>query len=230
MINLRTRCKMRFQTSTLVGLARLLILLLLSHACASVSLKDKQQTLCPQCKDPSRYVRLHAWGGGRQDVPVKIAHPFQLSPQDWTRVLEDIRVQTSSEGFLFFQTKGFTSHAFTPEETDYLSTALSKAFAQAQPSQLVVFGLSSVRSHNLVEVTTGGWYVEGTHIHLLLANYRQSVTMPNVLERLWRNPLVSSIPPVFDLLPREHQKLEKAVKIPGGLIKSDIPDLSIDYK
>lgn len=219
---------MRFQISTLVGLARFLMLLLFIHACASTSLIEKQQSLCPKCKDPHRYVRVHAWPGGQQGI--QITHSFHLTSQDWARVLNNIHVQNSSTGFLFFETKGSVSQAFTPDEVDYLSTTLSKAFAQTQPDQLVVFGLSRVRSHDLIEVTTGGWYAKGAYIHLLLANYRQSVTMPNILERLWRNPLVSGITPVFDLVPGEQQKLGTSTKSLNGLIKSDIPDLSIDYK
>ena len=221
---------MRYKISTLAGLARFLMLLLFSHACASVGLTEKQQALCPKCKDPRRYVRMLAWPGAQQDIPIQIAHPFNLSSQDWTRALNDIRVQTLNEGFLFFKTKGSTSQAFTPDEVDYLSTTLSKILAQAQPDQLVIFALSRVKSRDLIEVTTGGWYVEGPHIHLLLANYRQSVTMPNVLERLWRNPLFSGVTPVFDLVPGDNQKLGTSTKSLGGLIKSPIPDLAIEYK
>ena len=79
-------------------------------------------------------------------------------------------------------------------------------------------------------MTTGGWYVEGTRIHLLLANHRYSVALPNILERLWRNPLVSGPSPIFEIVPGEHQKLRTSKKFLGGLIKSDIPDLSIDYQ
>lgn len=208
------------------------LLILLSHACAAPTLTSKQQSLCPKCKEPHRFVRMQiSPGDSQQGSKVRFAHPFRLKSQDWVRLLNDIRVRSSSEGLFFFENKGTVTQAFTADEIQYLSAILSKAFAQVPADKWIMFGLSRVRSPQIIEVTTGGWYVEGTRIHLLLANYRLSVTMPNVLERLWLNPLLPDVPSSFGLVAGEHQKLGTTERfLNAGAFNSDIPDLAIDYK
>ena len=67
---------------------------------------------------------------------------------------------------------------------------LSKAFAQAQTDEWVVFGLTRSGSQRLTELTTGGWYVDGSLPHIVLANYRKAVTMPSTRQLLGSAPCV----------------------------------------
>ena len=67
---------------------------------------------------------------------------------------------------------------------------LSKAFAQAQTDEWVVIGLTRSDSQRLTELTTGGEYVDGSLLHIVLANDRKAVTMPNTRQLLGSAPCV----------------------------------------
>jgi len=104
-------------------------------------------------------------------------------------LLGTLRIQRQAEGLLFRDPPGPVLPALTPEDISYLSVALSKAFAQAQPHEMVVFGLSHLNAYQMTELTTGGWFVDGPSMHVVLPNYRQVVTMPGTRWLLWEHPL-----------------------------------------
>ena len=184
---------------------------------------------CVNCGKPKQFARSHGLGSSDQGK-INFAHPLILSAEDWARILEAIHIKSENPALLFFSTKGAVTQAFSPDEIDYLSKVLSKAFAQIQPNKLVVFGLSKIRPQDQTEVTTGGWFAEGTHLHLLLANYKLPVAKPDVTELLWRDPLYNNAPQYYNLVPGEYQTLRTAGKLLGSAMKSDIPNLSIEYK
>ena len=122
-------------------------------------------------------------------VSQRFTHPFTLSLEDWTSILAELHVQRQAEGLLDPVPEGPVMAAFTEEEVRYLSVTLSKAFAQAQPHEWVVFGLSRATPRGLTELTTGGGYVAGPSLHVALVNYRKIVTMPRTRQLLWKRPL-----------------------------------------
>jgi hypothetical protein len=128
---------------------------------------------------------------------------------------------------LFTLPKGPITDAWLPDEVDYLSRTLSLAFAQAQPTEWVVFGLSRPGAPDVSEIATGGWFVEGTHLHLLLANYRYAVTAPNIRELAWENPLSSQVN-LYELVPGNHQTVIQNKE--GGLLRATGSEISIAYQ
>ncbi len=203
--------------------------LLLSSSADGSTLLDKQQSLCSGCKEPYHFIRFKTLPDViSRSKNLRFTHPFNLKSQDWTQILNSIHVQSVGTGLLFTELKGVASLAFTPDEIDYLAKTLSQAFAQVPANKVVTFGLSRVKSPHIIDITTGGWYIEGTRIHLILANYRQSLTMPNILERIWRNPLVASSPPDFDFVVGENQVSRQVNSV--GFLKSDLPEVAIEYK
>lgn len=184
---------------------------------------------CADCKNAGRFARLQSPLGLPQGAKVRFSHPLDLKPEQWVAILSSIRVQSES-GFLpFFTAKSSPTPAFNPDEISYLGAALSKNFAQAQPDKWTTFYLSRSRSPEVTEVVTGAWFVGGTRLHLLLANYRQAVTLPNILGRLRKDPLFVNVPPVYALVPGKHQTLEEKRGHLGRILKSEVQDLSIDY-
>lgn len=185
---------------------------------------------CADCKNAGHFARLQAPLGLPQGAKVGFSHPLDLKPEKWADILSSIRVQ-SEGGFLpFFTNKSSPAPAFDPDEISYLGAALSKSFAQAQPDKWVAFYLGRARSPEVTEVVTGAWFVGGTRLHLLLANYRLAVTMPNILDQLRKDPLFVNVPPVYALVPGKHQTLEEKRGLLGRILKSEVQDLSIDYK
>ncbi len=79
------------------------------------------------------------------------------SAEQWKPILRSIHVQKRDQGVFFFSApNGPTLPAFTPGEVDYLSETLTRAFAQAQPSEVVVFGLTSPKTQEIDRNHDGG--------------------------------------------------------------------------
>lgn len=184
---------------------------------------------CGQCEEADRFVRLQAGtADGRAGNSQRFTHPFTLSPEDWRSILTTLRVQRQAEGLLLPIPQGPVIAAFTEEDITYLSVTLSKAFAQAQPGEWVVFGLSRATSQGLTELTTGGWYLEGPSLHVVLANYRKVVTMPGTRQLLWERPLRSDAGPLYDLVPASHQAI---LPDPSSSLLANAPsELTIAYQ
>lgn len=185
--------------------------------------------VCGECEEQDRFVRLQGSSAGlRQDRLPNFSHPIKLRPEDWKIILSSLRVRREGEPVvLFSMPKGPISDALTQDEIEYLSRTLSLAFAQAQPTEWVVFGLSRSRAPEVSEITSGGWFMEGTHLHLFLANYRFAVTAPNIRELVWENPLSSQVN-LYEFVPGDHQTVIQVKE--GGLLRSPANELSIAYQ
>jgi hypothetical protein len=69
--------------------------------------------------------------------------------------------------------------------------------------------------------------MEGSSLHLLLANYRYAVTSPNMRELVWENPLSSQVN-LYELSPGDHQTMIQDKE--GKLWRSTGSELSIAYQ
>jgi len=160
------------------------------------------------CEEHDRFVRLQVGvDQASEHKRAHYSHPLLLDPVDWAQLLQRIRVQSRSEGFLFGSTKGPIVEAFTDEEIQFFSTALSKAFAEARAEEVVVFGIARSRTPEFTEITTGSWFVTENSLHLVLANYRTAVTLPGIRTLLWAEPLRSQPGLLYELVPGEYQTL-----------------------
>lgn len=187
--------------------------------------------VCGACEEADRFVRLQGpSAGSRPDRSPTFSHPVTLHPEDWQVILSSLRVRRQGTPLLmFFLPKVLVSEAaLTQEEVDYLSRTLSQAFAQAQPTEWVVFGLRRSGAPEVSEITTGGLFMEGAQLHVLLANYRYAVTAPTIQELVWENPLSSQIN-AYELVPGDHQALIQVEK--QGMLRRAAPtELSIAYQ
>lgn len=183
---------------------------------------------CGNCEEQDRIIRLQP--APHQNGGPGYTHPFFLSPEDWKVILKSVRVQKQTQGFLFFKTTEPVEPAFTDDEIEYLSTVLSRVFQQAPPDARVVFALTRHPRTDLTEVTSGGWYVNGPSLHMVLANYRYAVTMSTVREILWQDPMWSEAGPFYDLVPGEHETVREEEGSSRGLLSPTLPTLSIEYK
>ena len=186
---------------------------------------------CGQCEEADRFVRLQSVEvDDRPAGTQRFTHPFTLSPEDWKSILKELHVQRQAEGLLLSVPQGPMLSAFTEEETTYLSMTLSKAFAHAQPNEWVVFGLSRTTSQGLTELTTGGWYLEGASLHLVLANYRKVITMPSTRQLLWERPLRPDAGPSYDLVGGNHLAIVEDSGSMFRLLSSAPSELAIAYQ
>lgn len=190
---------------------------------------------CDQCEATDRFVRFQQASEESRGVSSRqFTHPLVLAPGEWTTLLASLYVQRQAEGILFRDPPGPVIPAFTAEEIGYLSTTLSQAFAQAQPHEWVVFGLSRLNSHKMTEVTTGGWFLDGPSLHLILANYQKVVTMPGTRQLLWERPLRPDAGPHYDLVAGHSQTIVQTstrdAGVWSGLFSSSPSELSISYQ
>ena len=189
----------------------MLMVAVLAVACSIGAAGPATRMVCGMCEGPDRFVRLQASTSDRHvESSQPFSHPFQWSDEQWKPILRSIHVQKRNQGILFFSApNGPTLPAFTPAEVDYLSETLMRAFAQAQPSEVVVFGLTSQKTQEIAEITTGAWYVKDTQLHLILGNYREVFTMSNVRELLWQDPLHMIAGALYEFVPGPYQSLHR---------------------
>jgi hypothetical protein len=200
-------------------------------AAASLGTGPATRVACGLCEQPDRFVRLQTISTDSRPVSSQgFTHPFALSPEDWISILSELHVQRQAEGLLIPVPPGPVLSAFTEEEVSYLSVTLSKAFAQAQPNEWVVFGLSRSTPQGLTELTTGGGYVEGPSLHVVLANYRKAVTMPSTRQLLWERPMRPDAGPAYDLVAGNHQTIVRESGFMPSLLSSAPSELAIAYQ
>jgi hypothetical protein len=205
-----------------------LTLSLLGQACVQPSPVVSKS---PQ-EEPPRFVRVEArYGAANPSGLTRFNHPFELSEKEWTRLLESVWVRHEPGFFTFAFQDEAPIPAVTVDDITFLSKWLGKAFTRAHPDEWVVFGLSQARSADITELTTGGWFVEGERLHLMLANYRYAVTMSSVRKRLWDDPLQSMGSRTYTFAPGDYQS---ATLVGGGFVGdlrgTTILQLAIDYK
>lgn len=198
--------------------------------CASADLLSRPA--CGNCDSDYRFVRLQSADNAvRGNDGRGFTHPFTLDRDEWARLLSSIHVRHLRQGVFSAAPEGPLLPMLDAEEIDYLADALSKAFARANERERVVFGLSRSMSPGMTEVTTGGWHRQGQSLHLVLANYRLAITMPNVRERLWTTPLFSSGAPSYQVVSEDYRTVAEQDSSQGASIFGvTVPDLAIDYK
>ncbi len=194
--------------------------------CAADARSDRM--VCAVCEEPDRFVRI-------QPAPVEellserrvLAHPLRLSEKEWEALLRSIHVQGLRRPLFAPLDKGPVEAGFHDDEAKYLSETLARACAEVTPEEWVIFALRRASQAGLAEFTSGAWYVVGARVHLRLANYRVTVTLPGLQKAIWENPTRPQGDVFYELVPGEHQRLvSQPYTSPFG---STSPDLAIDY-
>jgi|CXWL01.1.fsa_nt_gi hypothetical protein len=212
-----------------VGVCLIVATLLLTGGADAIA-APATRIACGQCEEADRFVRLQAVTSADRPVSSRtFTHPFLLPPADWTSILKELHIQHQAERLFASDPQEPILSVFTEEEIDYLSVTLSKAFAQAQPNEWVVFGLNRERSRGLSKLTTGGWYLDGPDLHFVLANYRVSVTMSNMHQLLWEQPLHPDSDSSYSLIAGTQQTIVRAPKSALSLFTSSPLHLAIVY-
>ena len=209
----------------------MLMMAVLAVAC-SLGAVPASRVVCGMCEEADRFVRLQVSTRDRHAESTQpFSHPFRWSAEQWKPILRSIHVQKRGQGVLFFPgPNGPALPAFTPAEVDYLSETLTRAFAQAQPSEVVVFGLTSPKTQEIAEITTGAWFVKDTQLHLILGNYREAFTMSSVRELLWQDPLHMIAGALYEFVPGPYQSLPQEDNGLGTFLIPEAPQLALTYQ
>lgn len=190
---------------------------------------DRSVLLADEAQE--RFVRLELrTEDSRWEGVTQFSHPLHLSPAEWARLLSSIRIQSRKDSFIFTPAKDPPTRAFAPEEIDYLSRTFSDAFARATPAEWVSFSVSRVLPSGVDEVTTGGLFVRGERLHLVLANYRQSVTKSAVREQLWTAPLRTLSAPFYEVVEEQYRTVVHETGLFKWLPRRAGPEIIIEYQ
>jgi hypothetical protein len=139
-----------------------LIGLLVAAGCATpppiVSYEDEQLSI--------RLYRDRRAAGGH-------AHPILIPPGQFARVLTNLTVSDRQDFLInIFKHSEGERRVFSGAEARLLASLLSKALGEASPSQLVTFHWRLPDVDHVAVVTSGGLFVEGPRLVVMLANYR----------------------------------------------------------
>ena len=101
-------------------------------------------------------------------------HPAYLSPEHMAALLGGIVFEEPWAKLPLYDDLSQPRHhqAFTEPEITLFAPLLATALGKATPEEIVTFYRSATRSGTQREITSGGLYVQGEELHLLLANYR----------------------------------------------------------
>lgn len=123
--------------------------------------------------DPTRFVRLeidHTVGGNH-------SHPANITTDEMTAVLSSVMIDEPTR---LIQSLPFTSKdeepprhpAFNAAEINFFAPLLSKGLGTATPAEIVTFYQATQQTSIVRNITSGGAFIDGDELHLILGNYR----------------------------------------------------------
>lgn len=118
---------------------------------------------------PAAFVRLEA-----DSADPRHTHPFSITAEQMAVMLSGITVEEPWAKLpIYDDTSQPHRHpAFTEKEVTFFSPLLTVALSKATPEEVVTFYQSRYLSGTSREVTSGGLFVQGEELHIILANYR----------------------------------------------------------
>lgn len=164
-------------------------------------------------EDPVNYVRLEEDRGYLVEWPPSHnSHPAVLGPEVLRPLLQGLVIQ---EHRIWLQRwiAGDAPYqaAFQDQEIAILSVQLAEALAQAKPNERVTFYLSEPQTSTKRVVTSGGLYMKGTELHLILGNWQIVYGIPTygmIYDR--RYPMRPTAAKGFDLFFQPHEAMRRA--------------------
>ena len=177
-----------------------------------------------------RYVILERRAGAQpSEMSDGSIQPPAMTESDWERILGDIYVRPRASFFSMGKGDWEPVPAFVETDRRYLAKSLSEVFVKARPEEIALFYLSHGREPGVIEITSGGWYLHDSQIRLIMANYRQAVTMAFIEEKIRIDPLSPAGHSFYDIVPRPHQALHRGPG-PIDMLFPQVPELVIDER
>lgn len=169
-------------------------------------------------EDPANYVRLEEDTGVLAEwTPSHHAHPITIEPGQVREILSGLKVREHRIALQrWIQGEAELVPAFTDEELAMLSVQISEALAEAKYNERVTFYLSQPQTFSRRIITTGGLYVHGTELHILLGNWRILYGIPAygmIYDR--RYPMRPTAAKGFDLI---FQPSEAVIPVKSSLL------------
>lgn len=126
----------------------------------------------PIYNSPSRFVRLEV------DPTVNVnrghSHPARVTTDEMTAVLSGVMIEEPTRLITFFDKEQEPPRhpAFNAEEVGFLAPLLVKGFGMATSEEVVTFYQTRQETAIVRKVTSGGLFIDGEELHIVLSNYR----------------------------------------------------------
>ena len=138
--------------------------------------------LCAGCAGPtiasraiggeaSWFVRLDTFTEARSTTELRFDHPADFSEAALATLFSRVQVQ---ERVGLLERKPFPQPLFSPGEIRQMVPGLQKALRSAKPAEWAVF-YSALPGGAVQEVTSGGLFVKGSKLHVVVANHHERV-------------------------------------------------------
>ncbi len=157
------------------------VLVLLCAGCAGPTIASRAVG-----GDANWFVRLDTFLDARSTADLRFDHPAQLSDAELAAILSRVQAQERA-GLL--ERKPLPQPLFSPGEIKQLVPGLQKALRSARPIEWAVF-FSALPGGVVQEVTSGGLFVKGNRLHVVVANHRERIPSgSDSLAAIRANPL-----------------------------------------
>ncbi len=127
------------------------------------------------------------------------SHPAHLPPEILDKILQHVEVQPSSLLDRMVGGSSTTQTAFSEEQRRFFSNHLSQALKRATSLETVTFYWATPRGNGIWELTSGGLYFQDHNLHLVLPNFRQTVTRQHPPHHIREDPLLPLDQPLHSL-------------------------------
>jgi hypothetical protein len=163
----------------------------------------------PVFQDPILMVRLDSplFPGETRAEPN--SHPLEFTSQNLSKILQSIRIKKEVSLLNYYVLRKDTKPVpvFPPDIVELLAPQIKIAFAKARPEEMVVFFVTRPREDGIPLITSGGLFVRGTQLSVVLANVDTPVTLEQKRDQSREAPLKPLTKPDFHFVPGSHQTI-----------------------
>lgn len=186
----------------------------------------------PVYSDHGLLVQLETPRAASTDQAALNNHPSDFAEQDLLTILRSVTVQKEIDFLHYYVLRqdAKSERAFLDDDAASLVPHLKAALAHARPEELVVFSLSRLKEGGIAEITSGGLFIQGEQVGLLLANLRVPVTTERKLKRVRESPLIPLEQPDFSFVAGPYQTLGLAKEAGSSLRPSARNGLLIEHR
>lgn len=206
----------------------MVFLILLVTGCAGSPIFSR-----PVYQDPILIVRLDSPLYKARGHAATNSHPIVFTVQDLQAILQAMKIQkeVSFLNYYVFRHDATPKAVFPSEVAGLLAPHISAALSKAQPEEIVVFVMSRSRKDGIPLITSGGLFVRGDQLMVVLAHVETPMTSERKREQVQANPLTPVNNPDFHFVVGPSQTIltptDASELRPGS---SSAPTVSIHYK
>lgn len=185
-------------------------------------------------EDPTTFVRLEPDPHVFPELPDTFhSHPASIPEENLAEILRGMKVRDHRIGIhSMIAGEAPWEPVFEEEQITLLAPQLAEALARADVGERVTYYLSRPQTSIKREITTGGLYVQGNHLHFVLANRDTLYGVPaHGMVYDQRYPMRPDSPKWFDLhFEPEGAVVEQEFSVVDFLLGQEKDELVIDLE